>query len=680
MTRLPIERALTHRPVSPLTVLGILLVPAAVGGLLLAGLWMPADRLDQVTAAIVNEDEPVEIDGQTVPLGRQLTAGLVTGGSDSGSATGSGSGSEDDGRAANVSGSDDPGNFDWVITDADEAAAGLAAGDYSTVVTIPDDFSAAATSYSDGAEEAVRATVGIETSDRSRLADGAVSELVTSTAVSVLNEQLTATYLENIYVGFGDLGTRLGEAADGAGDLRDGASELGTGASTLSAGLAELSGGAGGLAGGIRELGGGSGELAAGAGQLSSGARDLASGLGQLSSGAQQAGDGARQAAGLAAQSATATQSAAADVGILLAECAAAPTPPPSSCATVQSLADTLGVTADGTPPPGSALYLTGASSVAAASVANGLTEPQGGQPSLVDGLTASAGGASTLADGASSTSAGAAELAGGASELAAGADQIAAGAGESATGAASLASGAGELSTGAGSLSDGLSEASVSVPSYSTGDAQKLADVVARPVGTDGAAPALFGEDSLPAFAAIALWLGALASFLVIAAVPARAIGAARSAVRLALGAAAPGAMVGAAQGVLVGAAMSVAVGLDPGSVAGFVGLATLAGVSFAAVNQGLVAAFGGVGRFVSMLVAILGFAAAVVSTVPPWFAAVATLAPIEPALEALQAAVTGTTAGLAGAATALVVWGLLGLLLTLLSTARLRRRARPD
>lgn len=673
MTRLTIERARTRTPVRVLTVLGILLVPAAIGGLLLAGLWTPADRLEQVTAAVVNEDEPVEIDGRTVPLGRQLTAGLVTGDSGTADAGDAASDSSDSGRAANVSGSDDPGNFTWVITDADDAAAGLAAGDYATVVTIPADFSAAATSYSEGADDAERATVGIATSDRSRLVDGAVSQLVTSTAISVLNEQLTATYLENIYVGFGDLGTRLGEAADGADELRGGATELGAGAGTLSSGLGELSGGAGELAGGIRELQGGASRLAGGSGDLGRGSRTLADGLGALSSGARQAGDGAQQAAGLAAQSAASSRTAAADVGILLAECAIAPTP---SCATVQSLAATLGVTASGaSPPEGSLLYLTGATAAATDGVAAGLTQPQGGQPSLVDGLAASAGGATSLADGAAGASAGAAELAGGAGELAVGADRIAAGAGQSATGAADLATGAGELSAGAGSLSEGLSEASASVPSYSTGDARALSDIVARPVGTDGAAPALFGEDSLPAFAAIALWLGALASFLVIAAVPARAVGAARSAVRLTLDAAAPGALIGAAQGLLLGGAMSVAVGLDPASVTGFVALSALAGVSFAAVNQGLVAAFGGIGRFASMLVAILGFAAAVVSTVPPWFAAVATIAPIEPALDALQAAVSGTASGLAGATTALVVWAAAGLLLTLAATARRRR-----
>ena len=73
-------------------------------------------------AAIVNNDKPVTINGQYVPLGRQLTAGLVKG-------------------------SDDlPSNLDWTISNTADAAAGLANGTYDAVITIPENFSAAATS------------------------------------------------------------------------------------------------------------------------------------------------------------------------------------------------------------------------------------------------------------------------------------------------------------------------------------------------------------------------------------------------------------------------------------------------------------------------------------------------------------------------------------------------------
>ena len=79
---LAIERARTRRPVTWLTLIGVLLLPVVIGGILVAALYNPVERLDGLNAAIVNEDEPVTIDDQYVPLGRQLTAGLVEGSDD----------------------------------------------------------------------------------------------------------------------------------------------------------------------------------------------------------------------------------------------------------------------------------------------------------------------------------------------------------------------------------------------------------------------------------------------------------------------------------------------------------------------------------------------------------------------------------------------------------------------
>src|SRR5687767_14331791 len=79
---LPIERARSRKPVTWLTLIGILVLPAVIGGILVAALYNPTERLDSMSSAIVNNDESVTIDGQTVPLGRQLTAGLVEGSDD----------------------------------------------------------------------------------------------------------------------------------------------------------------------------------------------------------------------------------------------------------------------------------------------------------------------------------------------------------------------------------------------------------------------------------------------------------------------------------------------------------------------------------------------------------------------------------------------------------------------
>lgn len=66
-----------RRGLSWITLIGVILLPVLIGGILVAALYNPTERLDRLDAAIVNEDEAVTIDDQLVPLGRQLSAGLV---------------------------------------------------------------------------------------------------------------------------------------------------------------------------------------------------------------------------------------------------------------------------------------------------------------------------------------------------------------------------------------------------------------------------------------------------------------------------------------------------------------------------------------------------------------------------------------------------------------------------
>ena len=108
-----LERAQTSRRVGWLSMLGLILVPLLVAGGFLWATWNSSDRLDRVQAAIVNNDDGVTLNGQFVPLGRQLAGGLVKG-------------------------EDGVDNFDWVLTDDADAKSGLAAGTYAAVVTIPE--------------------------------------------------------------------------------------------------------------------------------------------------------------------------------------------------------------------------------------------------------------------------------------------------------------------------------------------------------------------------------------------------------------------------------------------------------------------------------------------------------------------------------------------------------------
>ena len=143
-----------------------------------------------------------------------------------------------------------------------------------------------------------------------------------------------------------------------------------------------------------------------------------------------------------------------------------------------------------------------------------------------------------------------------------------------------------------------------------------------------------------------------------------------------LALRGLAPAAALGAVQGLLVAGVVQLAASYDWGQWSLFAALCVLAGVAFAAVNQALVAVFGGAGRWLAALVGVLAVATGVVSTVPGVLSEVASLLPTAPAYNGMLAALTdaeGLGAGIAG----LLIWSLLAFIATTLAVAR-RRVAR--
>lgn len=644
---LSLERARSRRPVTWLTLIGVVLLPVVIGGILVAALYNPVERLGDMRAAIVNNDKPVTVNGQLVPLGRQLSAGLVEG-------------------------SDDlPSNLTWTISNTDDAAAGLADGTYDAVITIPENFSAAATSTagaSDGSGGTPeKATISAQTSPDSLIVDDAITSQVASAAASVLGTQLSRVYLENVFLGFTTLGDKLGEAATGAHQLADGASQAATGAAQLPAGATALATGATQLGDGATELSAGLTQLADGTRQSQNGAGQLAAGLGTVSgqltsTAADTLGGAAATTVSYANAAATATQGLAGTYTQLLTanNCI----PPATPTTTEQgAVCLALGQLATGVKDSATAAGYTAGY---ASGVQQGLGQAAAGIDQLTAGASALQTGLGTIADGQDTASTGATGLASGASQLATGATQLAAG-------ATTLADGVSQLSTGTASLADGLDQASTSLPSYTDQQASDLASVVANPVQAEGTSSTLFGASAIPLLAMLALWFGGLASFIALQAVPRHALSSRRSSALLAVRALAPAAAIGALQGLLVAVIVQLAAGYDAGAWWSFAGLAVVAGIAFAAVNQALVAVFGGAGRWISALVGALAVATGIVSTVPGVLSSIAGLMPTTPAYNAMLAALTaagGLGAGLAG----MIVWAGLALVATIVAAARRR------
>ena len=667
---LHLERARSRRPVTWLTIIGVLLLPVLIGGVLVAALYNPSERLDAMNVAVVNDDEPVTIDDQMVPLGRQLTAGLIEG-------------------------SDElPSNLTWTISNDEDARDGLADGGYDAIVTIPENFSAAATSTAPGSTPE-QATIVVETAPDSLVVDEAITAQVTQAAASLLGSQLSEVYLENVFLGFTTLGDQLGTAADGAAELGNGARTIGDGVTSLADGVRALGTGAGAIADGAREL-------SSGAGQLAGGATQAANGLDTLAGGATTLADGQRQLAGaldgIAAQLPSEAQvpaqltdalagigansdaiigqltDSATQLAALAAACDPAATPQlctqlEAASQQAQQLLPTLTTLVGQAGPIGGALQgLNDLPQLGA-----GLTEIAAQSGQIADGVAGLAGGAQQAAGGVRELAGGADALASGASQLADGADQLTSGATDAATGADALADGVGELAGGADTLAGGLTTATESLPSYTDEEAADLASVVADPVAAEGLGTNLFGASAVPLLVTIALWFGGLASFVALRAVSGRALTSRRPSALLALRSLAPAAAIGAAQGLLVAGVVQLAAEYDGGTWSLFALLCMLAGVAFAAVNQALVAVLGGAGRWVAALVGVLAVATGVVSTVPGVLASIAGLMPTTPAYQAMLGVLTDA-GGVAAGAAGLVIWGVLAFVASVLAVARRR------
>lgn len=669
-------RALSSGPLTWRTWTGLIVIPVLVMGLLTWAFWAPDSDHGTATAAVVNNDEPAKVDGQVVPLGRELAGDLTH---------------------------NEESAYKWVLTDDEDAAEGLKNGKYAAVVTIPKNFSKLATSTaSDDPLDARRAVVDVKTSTSAGVADPKLSQMVARTTQQTLNRQVVETYLDNIYVGFSTLHKQIGKAADGAGKLAEGTGELvpGTrkladGSSRLASAADQLADGAGRLADGTGKLADGSSKLAGGLTKAEKDTAQLPELTRQLADGAKQVADGNEQLAKnlvplanriIKAIDALPSAGDAAEKLQELAERCPGSDDVPGFCGQLRDAADRLA---------GDAEKIDGAkNSVRAAAVqtrdavsalAKGSRKVADGNKQLADNMGTLVRGISDAAKGARQLDQGIQQTDKGAKELADGAGQLGGGAGELAGGVRELADGTVQLDEGAKELSDGLTKGADEIPTYNSDERDHLKTVAANPTLTSMQGAAI-GPLALTLFAALALWSLALATYIVTRAVPDAVLTARQATWKIIVRAAIPGATAAALAAVAITALAVPVLDLSAGETAAFLGVALLAASAFVALNQALAAIFGRPGRLASIAVLVLTGATGVVSTLPGPLYSVTDYLPTHGAIQAMRAIVADGS-GLAGGIAELVGWLLVGTLAAIvvtdrrryLSGKRLRRPALP-
>lgn len=240
----------------------IIAIPAIYTTLFLGSMWDPYGKLDELPVAVVNLDEPVEYEGETLNVGKNLVDKLK-----------------------------DDGSLCFNFTDADQAERGLKNGTYYMVITVPKNFSENATTLMDTVPKKME--LDYKTNPGTNYIAMKMSETALEKIKTSVAQEVTKTYAETIFDKISEAGDGMKDAADGAGEIYDGTEKLSDGNKTISDNLKTLSEGTLTFKDGTSELKVGLSSYLDGVNQLSDGSTTLANGAATLLTGALKLNEGA---------------------------------------------------------------------------------------------------------------------------------------------------------------------------------------------------------------------------------------------------------------------------------------------------------------------------------------------------------------------------------------------------
>lgn len=255
-------KSLWRNPILMIVLVFIIAIPAIYTTLFLGSMWDPYGKLDNLPVAVVNLDEPVEYEGETLNVGKNLVDKLK-----------------------------DDGSLCFNFTDADQAERGLENGTYYMVITVPKNFSENATTLMDAVPKKME--LDYKTNPGTNYIAMKMSETALEKIKTSVAQEVTKTYAETIFDKISEAGDGMKDAADGAGEIYDGTEKLSDGNKTISDNLKTLSEGTLTFKDGTSELKVGLSSYLDGVNQLSDGSTTLANGADTLLTGALKLNEGA---------------------------------------------------------------------------------------------------------------------------------------------------------------------------------------------------------------------------------------------------------------------------------------------------------------------------------------------------------------------------------------------------
>jgi putative membrane protein len=562
----------------------LLFIPLIYGALYLWAFWAPDKHLDALPIALVNADSPV-----TLADGTTLDAGAHV---------------VDELVKRN--------DLGWKIVDAADAAAGVSHGKYTFSVTIPADFSSDLASVEGGKPTAGRIEVQYnDTNSFLATTLGQHAMIQVRDAVATTTTHTTAT---TMLVGISKLANGIRDASSAAQDLTVGASSLDSGLTGLSDGVSQLSTGASDAASGGRNLASGLDALHSGASALNAGLDQLSQKTSTLKSDSSALAAGAsRVSSGVS----TIAQLEAAYPTMTLAQLEA----------TLEANGGSLTVLSSG-----------------AAAVSSGASSLSGSAPELTDAI-------SKLGAGAQQVESGTSEAKQGARDLSAGLNTLATGAATADAGAAAAASGANDLATGARTFASTLADNAAIAPTYTADQMATLSSVIATPVVLDETSANKvqgFGEGFAPFFIALATFVGALITWLILRPLPRRPLASNASGIRTVMTGYIPAVFIAAGQVVIMMAVLVLGLGLKPHHLVATTAFVALTTLAFLALQQMFIILLGtAAGRVVSLVLLMLQLSSSggtyPVETTPHFFAAIHPYMPATYVVDGLRALMGG-------------------------------------
>jgi putative membrane protein len=329
----------------------------------------------------------------------------------------------------------------------------------------------------------------------------------------------------------------------------------------------------------------------------------------------------------------------------------------------------------------GVATYTGGVSQLSAALSAAVAANDTGQIQSLTAQLAAVAGQGSALSAQAASGIDG---IQSGIAQSAAGAKKLAAAGPSLVSGAHALSSGAEQLSSGATTLADGLRSGAAQVPTADSAAASTSAGVASDPVGLT--VSTAHGISQLAQAVAtfllpLALWIGALAVFLVMRPVTRRILASTAASSRVVGAALVRAGAITAAQALLLVVLLHTAVGIGWASLPATLAFTLLTAAAFTAFHYLLTIGLRRAGLIISLFLLALQIAAigvAPLQLLSGPFQAISPFLPLSWAVNGMQQIITGGSAASAiGSAVALLAFGLASVVVANLAIRRTRRAA---